>query len=996
MISPDQLVKKFDNHFELFYDLMPNKVREILLISTPYDAFVLEEDGSLPHRIINEYRGLNLSAPPRLTRTSSLADALGLLAERHFDLVLTMPFVGCLDAHALNHAIKEKHHDLPVVLLASMSEVHNSNKSHKAASLFSPCAAAYDLSRTADRLYIWSGDANLLFALVKNIEDHANAPHDTEKAMVRVIILVEDDPAYLSKILPLLYKALVRQTHEVLDEGLNEEHRLLKMRARPKILIAADYESALELFEHYQKYVFAIISDTRFPKQGKLNDGAGLEFLRLVRRSFADLPLLLMSSDGANRQKSLAVTAGFLDKNHADLQRELDNFLLKDLGFGDFVFRRQDGREVGRAVDFADFEHQLANIMEESLLYHASRNHFSTWLMARSEIGLATELAKLEPGDFRDTATMRQYLVETVHAFRKWRQLGVVSTFDRREFDPEINDIVKIGQGEMGGKARGVAFLSHLLRQRLGSTDKGTTARIIIPHSCVIGADGFDEFVEQNKLFYLCGGQDHIIAKRFLAASLPHWLHDELAAYLAKTTMPLAVRSSSMLEDARYRPYAGLYKTCMLANNQRDFKIRLYELEQAVKMVYASVYFASPRAFSRSIGQSNPESMPVLIQQLAGRDYDGYFYPALSGVAQSHNYYPVSRMKPEDGIASLALGFGATVVKGERCLRFSPPYPQILPQFSNVDDILINSQRHLYVLDMCHERDSLTDGLTRLAIDDLAGNGPIAGLSSAYIPAEHRLRDVAVGGSRVITMAAILKYKTYPLSEILTEMLAMGSAGMGGAVEIEFAVDLDNRPGASTFYLLQIRPMAVDGFGDVKITAHDKKQAICVCNSTLGHGIVEVEDIIIVRDDTFSVSRTREIASEIGRLNAELTAKGRKYLLMGPGRWGSADSLLGIPVRWRDIAGVGAMVEILGESMAVDPSQGSHFFQNITSLGIPYLTMDLSDGGKAAGDKLDWQWLNSQTAEDGNYLRHISLAQAIEIKVDGKMGQGIILPFHNK
>ncbi len=977
MLSPDQLARKFDDHFNRFYDLMPNKVREILLISNHYDAFVLEEDGSLPNRIINEYHGLNLSAPPRLTRVSSLAEARELLAVRHFDLVLTMPFVGNLDAFALSCSIKEDYPDLPVILLAAhISQVCKPNF------LFTPCGI--------DRCYIWSGDASLLFAIIKNLEDHANVAHDTEKAMVRVIILVEDSPSYLSSFLPLLYNAIVRQTQAVLDEGLNEEHRLLKMRARPKILIAADYEAALNLFERYQEFIFAIISDTRFPRNGQLDDEAGVALLSMARKRLGDVPLLLMSSEAVNRQRAEVIPACFIDKNHSELLRELEDFLAIHLGFGDFVFRRSDGSEVARAADFSAFEAKLREISDESLLFHAERNHFSTWIRARAEIDLASQLGKLKPVDFANLAAMRTYLVLTIHAFRKWRHLGVVSKFDRREFDPQINDFVKIGQGGMGGKARGVAFLSSLLRQRRETLAGEKDHVIAIPHTCVLASDGFEAFVEQNKLFYLCGGQDHIIAERFMAAPLPDWLQDELAAYLVKVNKPLAVRSSSMLEDARYRPYAGLYKTCMLANNHPDFKVRLAQLQRAVKMVYASAYFASPRAFSRSIGQTTLDSMPLLIQELVGCDYGGYFYPAISGVAQSHNYYPISHMQPEEGIVSVAIGFGRAVVSGECCLRFSPAYPQILPQFSTVDDTLNNVQRYLYALDLDWQRDCdlLEDDLLRLEIDDLGTGGPIAALSSTYNPVEHQIRDVAGGEHRVITFAPILKYNTYPLPEILQEMLRMGSEGMGGAVEIEFAVDLNGQGRVPIFYLLQIRPMVVgNGHGEVEISASEKNDALCLSNHALGHGVLELADIVVVKEEGFTPFQTREIARDIGRLNAELTGNGRKYLLIGPGRWGSADSLLGIPVQWNDIAGVGAMVEVLGGKMSVDPSQGTHFFQNITSLGIPYLTVNRS---KAAADHLDRQWLNNQPGHDSKFLRHISLQQPLVVKVNGKVGEGII------
>lgn len=982
MLSPDRLVREFDDNFNLFYDLMPHKVREILLISSPYDAFVLEEDGSLPHRIISEYHGLNLSAPPRLTRASSFEEAGRLLKKRRFDLVLTMPFVGNLDAFSMGSAIKRLCPKLPVILLASHpSQVRPPDHPVK--------------QRGIDRLYIWSGDANLLFAIIKNFEDHSNADHDTVKAMVRVIILVEDSPVYLSTFLPLLYNAVVRQTQAVLEESLNEEHRLLKMRARPKILIAADYEEALALFKRYEKYVFAVISDTRFPKGGRLDDEAGVALLTMARKMSPDVPLLLMSSDTTNQQRAATIPAAFVDKNHAAMLRELENFLIMNLGFGDFVFRRPDGTEVGRATDYPSFEKMIKEVPEESLLYHAERNHFSNWLMARSEIGLASRLSKLHTTDFSGPKEMRDFLAKSMHAFRKWRQLGVVSVFERHDFDPRINDFVKIGQGAMGGKARGVAFLASLLRHRRDLAGKFAGQTIRIPHTCVITDDGFAAFVEKNKLFYLSGGQDHIIAERFLAAPLPDWLRDELAAYLAAVNLPLAVRSSSLLEDARYRPYAGLYKTCMLANNHPDFQVRLDHLEKALKLVYASAYFAGPRAFSRSIGHSAPDAMPVIIQQLAGRAYNGYFYPAISGVAQSHNFYPVSYMRPDEGIASVALGFGRVVVEGERCLRFSPQYPQILPQFSTVDDILANAQRYFYALDLKRRRKfepQKKDGsLKKLQISDLEGGGPLADLCSVYLPEEHRIRDSLGPGPKVLTFAQILKYKSYPLPEILQEMLAMGSEGMSGPVEVEFAVDLGGagEQWRGTFYLLQIRPMAGGcERGEVEIGLEDRSRVFCLSSHSLGHGIYcGMFDIVMVKTESLSASQTPRIAREIARLNAELTRKGRKYLLIGPGRWGSADSSLGIPVQWEDIAGVGTMVELVGGKMPVEPSQGTHFFQNITSLGIPYLTVRRN---AQAEDSLDMAWLARQPAVETEFLRHITPAP-FTVKVNGRTGEGMIM-----
>ncbi len=978
MLSPEKLVREFDDDVSLFYDLMPHKIREILLISSPYDAFVLEQDGSLPRRIINEYHGLNLSAPPRLRRASSLDEALEMLGRRSFDLILTMPFVGAMDAFALSCRIKESHPDMPVVLLAGhTAQVCNCQRSIKSCDI--------------DHLYIWSGDAGLLFALIKNLEDKANAGPDTAKAGVRVIILVEDSPDYISTFLPILYNAVVRQTQEVLDEGLNEEHRLLKMRARPKILTAASYEAAVALYERYRPFVFAVISDTRFPRGGHLDDEAGCRFLRKVRAARPDMALLLMSSEPANCRAAATVPAAFLDKNHDDLAGEMEQFLVNNLGFGPFVFRLPDGSEVGRAAGFNEFERCLRDIPAASLLYHARRNHFSTWFMARSEIGLALRLGAMKAADFAGEAEMRHYLSIMIHAFRKWRQFGVVSAFEPLDFEPQINDFVKIGQGSMGGKATGIAFWAALSRRHrhLLADFKG---KITIPQTCVIGDDGFKDFVGRNKLFYLSGGENDIISQRFLAAPLPGWLRDALIAYLKKVTWPLTVRSSSIMEDAKYRPYAGLYRTCMLANNEPDFDTRLARLIQAVKLVYASTYFSGPRKFSRLTGQSRQDTMPVIIQQVAGRDYGGWFYPAISGVAQSYNYYPVSHMRPEDGVVSVALGLGHTVVEGGSCLRFSPAWPRILPQFTSVDDTLQNSQRQAYVLDlkssMPRQDGQLVDLVRKISLSQLDSvHSPLPLLTSVYLRDEHRIRDSAGPGARVLTFAPILKYNSYPLAGIIQQMLNLGSEGMGCPVEVEFAVDLGESGLEPVFYLLQIRPMAVGRAAqEVEISPAERQAAFCRSQSSLGHGVLRVRDLVLVDQDSFEASKTRNIAKDISRLNSLLAGQKLPYLLIGPGRWGSADSRMGIPVRWEDISGAGAIVELTGGRLRLDPSQGTHFFHNITSLGIPYLTVSLRDGSL---DRLDQEWLTRQGGSREGLVRHISFTEPIVIKVDGASGEGI-------
>ena len=978
MIDPELLVRQFDEKFNLFHELMVHKVREILLVSCPYDAFVLEEDGSLAYRIIDKYQGLNLSTPPRLTRASTAEDALKLIRKRSFDLVLTVPYVGEIDAFDLASSIKNIRPKLPVVLLTDKS------KSLLAVKAGMDCSCI-------DKTYVWTGDASLLLAIIKNVEDHANASHDTNKAMVRIIILVEDSPDDLSTVLPVLYDEVFVQTQSVLGDTLNEEHRLLKMRARPKILVASSFEEAMRLFKRYKKYVFCIISDTRFYQKCTLKADAGIQLLSNIRKKVPDLPLLLMSSEQSNKEKASLIPAVFVGKNHSDFSKGIETFFLEHLGFGDFVFRLPNGKEVGRAENLRAFENEISEIPEGSVLYHAERNHFSNWIMARSEVGLGAVLSKLKLADFESVNDLRRYLARCIYSFRRWRQIGIVAAFSARDFDPKVVDFVKIGDGSMGGKARGVAFIASQLRYRQDLRKKFADYPIIVPKTCVIANDGFISFVEENKLYYLCGGTDAVITKRFLAAQLPDWLRKDLAAFLEKVSSPMAIRSSSLLEDAQYRPYAGLYNTYMLPNNNFDFKVRLRQLEDAVKMVYASTYFESPRSFSRNIGQTKGDSMAVLIQQLIGRDYNGLFYPAFSGVAQSHNFYPISYMKQEEGIVSIALGFGKTVVDGQKCMRFSPKYPKILPQLSSVDDMLKNTQRNFYALSMSkgNKRNFIKNYLLdRIAVSDTEETYPIKALCSTYLPEEHKVIDSYIRGDKIITFAQLLKYKTYPLSDILLELLELGREGMGCPVEIEFAVDLSEGDGKDTFYLLQIRPLVVGiGRGEVEIDSAQKAASFCYSQQSLGHGLFTMTDIILVKSEGFDQSKSKLIAKEIGVLNRGVSGAAGKYLLIGPGRWGSSDHLLGIPVHWHDISNAGAIIELM-ESIKIEPSQGTHFFQNITSLGIPYITIRLHGSNE---EKLDLDWLAKQALiQETTYLKHIKIEKGFTVKVNGNNSQCVI------
>ena len=984
-VNPTILPTNFDPHFKVFHELMPFKIQEILLVSSPYDAFIMEEDGSITTKIIHEYQGLNLSKAPKVTRVSSGEEALEVLERKHFDLVVTMPYLSGMDASVLGARIKEKRPDLKVILLA-----HNPRTIH----LF----PEQESSDSIDNVFLWCCEDDLFLAIIKNVEDHSNVDNDTTRAMVRVIIYVEDSPEYRSLFLPAIYREVVKQTQSVLDESINERHRLLRMRARPKILIARTYEEAVHLYETYKPYVFAVISDARFPKSGMVDARAGERFLSDIRAEVPDLPLLMLSSEEENKIRAESIPAVFIAKQSPDIYKEIHNFFLTYLGFGDFIFRLPDETPISSASNIVEFERALATIPEESLRYHAIRNHFSNWMMARSEVGLARRLHRDFIGDINRIGDMRDDIIFKVRSLRKLRQQGVVTRFNPEGYDSEINDFVKIGEGPIGGKARGLAFMWACL-QRPGSPESVLTDfPVAIPPTVVISAEGFDDFVTQNQLFPDEHADDEKIADLFIDARLPSWLRQELEAFLHTCDVPLSVRSSSLLEDGQFRPYAGLYSTYFLTNNHPSFRERLAQLECAVKLVYASTWFESPQAFSRAGTGSREDSMAVIIQHLVGHEHPTGWYPALSGVAQSHNYYPVQDMQPEDGIAHIALGIGKTVVEGERNLRFSPAHPQKLIQFSTVEDILENCQRQYYALDM-NNHDCLNRynaNLVRCEVQQAEDDMPVKLLASTYIPDEHRIRDVDMPGVKVLTFAQMLKYSTYPLAQIISEVLTMGRSGMGSEVEIEFAVQLGKTLADSRFHLLQIRPMVTGGEkADVGICDHEIEQSICYSTQCLGHGrFKNIHDIIYVKPDCFKPAHTKEIAHEIGLLNRKLSAAGRQFLLVGPGRWGTSDHWLGIPVQWSDISNVQAIVEIRGDMLRADPSQGSHFFQNITSMGIPYLTIDEKNGKSRSGDhdRINWAWFQEFPYEyDGEWIRHLKLDYSLTIKCEGSESKGLIM-----
>lgn len=989
MIAPSthEQTREYDSHFGVFHELMAFKVREILLVSSAYDAYIMEEDGSLAMRIINEYHGLNLSSPPRIRWVSTVEQAVGLLELISFDLVLTMPRLGGMDCNTFASKVKKHYPELPVIMLAHSVQdaVHCSDGS-------SPCFI--------DNTYIWCCDSNLLLAIVKNVEDRRNVDFDIKKAMVRVILYVEDSPANRSQVLPLLYNEVVKQTHAVLDEGLNDQHRLLKMRARPKILTAGSYEEAVELFTRYRHNIYALLTDARFPRGGVVVGDAGMQLITEIRREIRDLPVFMLSTDSANEEKANSLNAMFAVKDAATVRKKIHSFFLNYLGFGDFIFRQPDGTEICRAANFFEFEQRLHTVPASSLMYHAQRNHFSNWAMARAEIALASRLNKDHFAGVDGSENLRDDIIFKVHALRGLRQKGVVVQFSRDGFDPAVADFVRIGQGSLGGKARGIAFVRSQLQLAVSPDSLLARVMVRVPQTCVITTEGFDDFITHNQLNSDEELSDEEISHRFENAEMPGWLLDDLRSYLEKIDHPLSVRSSSMLEDAQFRPYAGLYSTFMLANCDSDFAVRFDQLIRAVKLVYASTWFEGPRSFSRSINQQNQDSMAVIIQRLVGTRYGNYFYPAISGTVQSYNYYPIAPAKSEDGIAYIALGFGKTVVEGERSMRFSPQYPQYLPQLSTTDDMLKNTQRWFYSLDCSNTASfrAYNSNLVRRELDDCAGEYPVRFLCSTYFPDEQRVRDVDQPGPKVVTFASLLKYDFFPLAGILNELIGLGREGMGCEVEIEFALDLGKDPQKSVINFLQIRPIATASENRaVLISEKDRQNAALYSAQALGHGLFQaMSDIIYVKPESFDRAATNDIASEIGMVNRLLNREGRKFLLIGFGRWGTADPWLGIPVKWHDISGVGAIVEIQGHGLAVEPSQGAHFFQNITSLGIPYLMVqETGEGGNETAGKIkgmDWTWIkNLDIINDMKHVCHVRLDRPFILKVNGYTSESVLL-----
>jgi CheY-like chemotaxis protein len=973
-----------EERFEGFENLMPFRVQNILLVSSLYDSFILREDGRLNELLIDESLELNLRQIPSITHVSSCAEAVELAKSNpQFNLIVTNLNVGDSNAADLAREVRRAGLDVPVVVLGyDYREIKN--------------FVARNPVTDIDRVFLWQGTARILIAIVKYVEDKRNVLHDTRAMGVPVLLVVEDNIRYYSSFLPVIYTELIKQSRRVIQEGINVAHKLVRMQARPKILLASNFEEAAELVQEYRDYVFGLVSDLEFPWDGKLSPEAGFELARMVKSLTPDVPVVLQTSRTEFRPRAHAEGYSFLRKRSPTLMKDLRRILTDSFGFGDFVFRMPDQREVGRAKDLNELEEQLQTVPPESLTYHAQSNHFSHWLMARTEFALAAKLRPRKVSDFDGPEHLRRDLIASINDYRREQNEVLIGDFKADTFKPSESSFLRIGAGSLGGKARGLAFVRHLLRTRRISR-RFPGVRIAVPPAVVLATDLFDQFLSENNLsdFALHCDDDEEIQQRFLDCPLPIALTENLQAYLEAVRYPIAVRSSSLLEDSQYQPFTGVYETFMLGNRHEDLQARFEELSEAVKRVYASTFSQHAKAYVRATPyRLEEEKMAVILQQVVGTMHGARFYPDFSGVVRSHNFYPVEPMTFSDGIAAVALGLGRTVVDGGKCLMFCPRYPRNLLQFSSVEDILANTQTEFCALEIDGMADTGSPRHlheTRYGLDIAESDGTLHAVASTYSADNQAVYDgLSRPGARIVTFAPMLKHNMFPLAQILDLLVRAGEDALGNPVEIEFAVRLPQVAGETAeFGFLQIRPLTLArDHQDLTIENMDPAQLICQSTKVLGNGRIEnLYDIVVVDSHRFERSRSQEVARAVAHFNSALAAENRPYLLIGVGRWGSNDPWLGIPVEWDEISGARAIVEAGFRDFRVTPSQGSHFFQNLTAFQVGYLTVN-PDAGEGS---IDWKWLGQQAAvQEQGCVRQLRFSQPLRIVMNSKTSQGVI------
>ncbi len=978
-------LQKYDFTDTSFDLLMQKRIHRVLIICSNYDNYMLEEDGRIDEQIFNEYVSLNLRYPPSFVQTDNAEDAFRILEKGNIDLVISMVSLRGTDIFALAKKIKEKFENIPIVVLTYFSRE------------VSLRLEGEDLS-AIDYVFCWLGDASLITAIIKLIEDKMNAEFDIENIGVQAIILVENSIRYISSYLPNLYRIVLLQSLDFQKEALNEHQRMLKMRGRPKILLANNFNDALKLYKKYKYNVLGVISDISYKRDNMPDENAGIELCKVIMEDDDKVPFLLQSSSLVHKKMAEDLGAGYINKYSKSLSLELRNFIIQNLAFGPFVFKNPETMEpIAIATDLQSLQQKLLTIPEKTLVYHATRNHFSKWLNARALFPVAQMFKYISTGDFDTTEEMRRFLYVAISSFRLGKGRGVIAKFDKSSYD-EYQVFSRIGEGSIGGKARGLAFINKIIKENK-LFNKFPDVLITIPRTVVLSTDIFDEFMDHNDLYSvaLSDLSDDLILKQFLTAELPGRIYQDFYAFLSvSTNHPIAVRSSSKLEDSHYQPFAGIYSTYMIPRHP-DNKIMVKMLSDAIREVYASVFYKGSKAYMTATANViDEEKMGIILQEVCGNRHEDIFYPTLSGVAQSINYYPIGSEKAEDGIAKIAFGLGKLIVEGGQSLRFSPRHSKKILQLSSVEAALRDTQKEFRALDLRIDSfvPSTDDGINipRIGLNDANNDAAMKYVASTYDYNNNILREgINFPGKRIITFANVLQHKIFPLADILNTLLELGQQEMYNPIEIEFAANLETPPGTpKVFNFLQIRPIVhTDETHTINIVNVKQEDTILFSESALGNGLFKgIRSIVYVKPDSFNPAKNKDLAKEIERINGEFIKRSEGYVLIGPGRWGSTDPWLGIPVRWPQISAARVIIESGLKSYRIDPSQGTHFFQNLTSFGVGYFTINpyINDGYYDVG------FLDGIIAEyEDEYMRQIRFEKPLEIMVDGKRHKGVIM-----
>lgn len=966
-----------------FVNLMMRRIYNVLIVANPYDAFMLEDDGRVEEKIYNEYVELGLRYPPTFTQVSTTEEAREVLRTMHIDLVICMPGNADNDAFSVARDIKAEFPHMHCIVLTPFSHGITKRMENEDLSIF-------------DYVFCWLGNTNLILSIIKLIEDKMNLEHDINEGGVQMILLVEDSIRFYSSILPNLYNYILAQSKRFATEALNRHSATLRMRGRPKVVLARNYEEAMALYERYADNVLGVISDVRFPIHGEKDSEAGLKLMREIRQNDPYLPLILESSESENRAKAEAEGFRFVDKNSKKMSLDLRKMLEEHLGFGDFIFRDPKTKaEIMRIHSLKELQDNIFKIPDDSMLYHISRNHMSRWLSARAIFPVSMFLKTVTWERLKDITAHREIIFDAIVQYRHMKNIGVVAVFDRMKFDA-YSHFARIGEGSLGGKGRGLAFLDNIIKMH-PEFNSLEGAKVQIPRTVVLCTDVFDQFMEQNNLYQiaLSDASDDDILRHFLRAQLPDSLIADFFTFFEAVKSPIAIRSSSLLEDAHYQPFAGIYSTYMIP--YLDDKYAMLEmLACAIKGVYASVYYRDSKAYMTATSNViDQEKMAVILQEVVGKQYDGRYYPNISGVLRSLNYYPIGDERAEDGIASLALGLGKYIVDGGQTLRVSPYHPHQVLQTSELETALRETQTRFYALDTRHVGNDfkVDDGfnILNLKVKEAERDNSLNFIASTYDPYDQVIRDgLYEGGRKVISFAGVLQQNVFPLPELLQMSMRYGAEAMRRPVEIEFACNL-NADRTGSLYLLQIRPIVDQKqMLDEDLAAIADADCLLRSHNSLGHGVTEdVTDVVYVKtDDRFSAADNPTIAREIEKLNKEYLDRGTNYVLVGPGRWGSSDSWLGIPVKWPHISAARVIVEVALKNYRVDPSQGTHFFQNLTSFGVGYFTIDenRNDGcfHKSTLDAMP-------AVEETDHVRVVRFEKGLRIMMDGKKGEGVVV-----